>query len=177
MCKYFQFGSMRASRLSRPVWTCLAIWVLISSFYVFKAAQSKQTVVDRPIERWTVDLRAGCPPNLAGPSPDPNTDPKLARPLSAAELLCRPLAFDHSSIPKLLHQSWKTTDLPAKFDKWSRVCREKHQDWEWVLWTNEDNLNLVRKYFPWLLEEYLALPGDIYRADFSRNLYMYMFGG
>ncbi|KFY66713.1 hypothetical protein V496_01942 [Pseudogymnoascus sp. VKM F-4515 (FW-2607)] len=177
MGMFFQLGSMRGLRLGRPVWICLAIWVLISSFYVFKAGQSKQTVVDRPTEGWAVDLRAGCPPHLAALSPEPNIDAQLARPLSAAELLCRPLAAELSSIPKLLHQSWKTNDLPAKFDKWSRVCREKHQDWEWVLWTNEDNLNLVRKYFPWLLEEYMALPGEIYRADFSRNLYMYMFGG
>ncbi|OBT61418.1 hypothetical protein VE03_09497 [Pseudogymnoascus sp. 23342-1-I1] len=41
----------------------------------------------------------------------------------------------------------------------------------------KDNLNLVKKYFPWLLEAYLELPGEIYRADFSWNLYMYMFGG
>ncbi|OAF55938.1 hypothetical protein VC83_08003 [Pseudogymnoascus destructans] len=119
----------------------------------------------------------GCPPHLAAPSPDPNIDPKLARPLSAAKLLCRPLPSDYSSVPKLLHQSWKTNELPAKFEKWSRVCREKHHDWEWVLWTNDDNLNLVRKHFPWLEEAYLELPGEIYRADFSRNLYMYIFGG
>ncbi|KFY78246.1 hypothetical protein V499_02537 [Pseudogymnoascus sp. VKM F-103] len=86
-------------------------------------------------------------------------------------------ALHQSSVPKLLHQSWKTNELPLKFEKWSTVCREKHRDWEWVLWTNEDNLNLVKKYFPWLEETYLELLGEIYRADFSRNLYMYMFGG
>ncbi|KKZ63167.1 hypothetical protein EMCG_02463 [[Emmonsia] crescens] len=168
---------MRAWRLSRPVGICLVIWLLVSSFFVFKASQSKLTVVNRPTERWTVDSRAGCPPHLAAPTPDPNIDPKLAQPLSAAKLLCRPLPSDYSSVPKLLHQSWKTNKLPAKFEKWSRVCREKHHGWEWVLWTNDDNLNLVRKYFPWLEEAYLELPGDIYRADFSRNLYMYIFGG
>ncbi|OJD10367.1 hypothetical protein AJ78_08594 [Emergomyces pasteurianus Ep9510] len=149
----------------------------MSCFLVLKASQSKRTVIDWPTERWALDLHAGCPPHLAALSPDPNIDPKLARPLSAAELLCRPLPSDYSSIPKLLHQSWKTNELPAKFEKWSRVCREKHHDWEWVLWTNDDNLNLVRKYFPWLEEAYLELPGEIYRADLSRNLYMYMFGG
>ncbi|KFY85219.1 hypothetical protein V500_08611 [Pseudogymnoascus sp. VKM F-4518 (FW-2643)] len=168
---------MRASKPSRSVWICLVIWVLVSSFYIFNTGQSKQTFDDQPTERWAVDLRARCPPHLAAPSPDPNIDAKLARLLSATELLCRPLPSDYSSIPKLLHQSWKTNDLPAKFEKWSRVCREKHPDWEWVLWTNEDNLNLVRKYFPWLEETYLELPGEIYRADFSRNLYMYIFGG
>ncbi|OJD13270.1 hypothetical protein ACJ73_09223 [Blastomyces percursus] len=168
---------MRASRLGRPISVCLLLWLLMSSFFVFKASQSKQIVFNRPTERWGMDLGAGCPPHIAAPSPDPNMDPKLARPLSAAELLCRPLPSDYSSVPKLLHQSWKTNELPAKFEKWSRVCREKNPDWEWVLWTNDDNLNLVRQYFPWFEEAYLELPGDIYRADFSRNLYMYLFGG
>lgn len=177
MGKFFQLASMRASRLSRPVWICLVIWLLISSFFVHKVRQSKQTFVDQPTEQWALELRAGCSPQLTAPSPDPNINAKLARPLSAAELLCRPLPSDYSSIPKLLHQSWKTNELPEKFEKWSKVCREKHHDWEWVLWTNEDNLNLVKKYFPWLEETYLALPGEIYRADFSRNLYMYIFGG
>ncbi|KAL6796466.1 glycosyltransferase family 32 protein [Trichoderma sp. SZMC 28012] len=49
--------------------------------------------------------------------------------------------------------------------------------WEWVLWTDEDNLQLVKDYFPWLEDTFLSLPGNIYRADLARNLYMYMFGG
>jgi mannosyltransferase OCH1-like enzyme len=46
-----------------------------------------------------------------------------------------------------------------------------------VLWTDDDNLKLVRKYFPWLEDTYKALPGDIYRVDLVRNMYMYIFGG
>ncbi len=33
------------------------------------------------------------------------------------------------------------------------------------------------KYFPWLEDTYQALPGDIYRVDLVRNMYMYIFGG
>ncbi|EHK20783.1 glycosyltransferase family 32 protein [Trichoderma virens Gv29-8] len=53
----------------------------------------------------------------------------------------------------------------------------QHPDWEWVLWTDEDNLQLVKDYFPWLEDTFLSLPGNIYRADLARNLYMYKFGG
>ncbi|KAB5585567.1 glycosyltransferase family 32 protein [Coniochaeta sp. 2T2.1] len=107
----------------------------------------------------------------------PESPPGSAPYLPAAKLMCRPLAPDLTSIPKLIHQSWKTTQLPAKFEQWSRTCREKHPDWEWVLWTDEDNLELVRRYFPWLVDTYVSLPGDIYRVDLARNLYMYLFGG
>ncbi|GFZ52381.1 hypothetical protein JCM24511_10154 [Saitozyma sp. JCM 24511] len=106
-----------------------------------------------------------------------NPLPRLAMNITGAELLSRPLARDLITIPTLLHQSWKTNVLPAKFEHWSASCRSRHPDWEWVLWTDEDNLNLVRKYYPWLEESYRALPAEIYRADLVRSLYMYTFGG
>jgi hypothetical protein len=102
---------------------------------------------------------------------------RQARNISATELLSRPLATDITSIPKILHQSWKSKDLPFKFQQWSEGCRIKHPDWEWVLWTDDDNLNLVRQYYPWLEKTYRALPAGIYRADLVRSLCMYTFGG
>ncbi|KAI1621378.1 nucleotide-diphospho-sugar transferase [Exophiala viscosa] len=100
-----------------------------------------------------------------------------ARYLSPNELMKRPITESLQTIPKLFHQSWSSTDLPAKFEGWSATCRNQHSDWEWVLWTDEDNEELVRRHFPWLLKTYQDLPGTIYRADLVRNLYMYMFGG
>ncbi|KAK9384320.1 nucleotide-diphospho-sugar transferase [Lipomyces mesembrius] len=97
--------------------------------------------------------------------------------LPAQNVLSSPLAKNFGVVPKLIHQSWTSTDLPAKFEVWSRTCREQNPDWQWVLWTDEDNLNLVKKYFPWFLEYYEKLPGEIYRADLVRNMYMYLYGG
>ncbi|OAP62352.1 hypothetical protein AYL99_04555 [Fonsecaea erecta] len=102
---------------------------------------------------------------------------KQAKTLSPVDLLKRPISRDLQTIPKLIHQSWSSTELPGKFERWSSTCREQHPDWEWVLWTDEDNEELVRTHFPWLLKTYLGLPSVIYRADLVRNLYMYMFGG
>lgn len=125
---------------------------------------------------------AGSPSLTALPSPTApsalhHDKPGLAQQLLAADLLARPLTDRSGAIPKLFHQSWKSLQLPGKFAEWSASCREKHADWEWVLWTDEDNLQLVQMHFPWLEEAYLALPGEIYRADLVRNLYMYTFGG
>ncbi|KAK9369793.1 nucleotide-diphospho-sugar transferase [Lipomyces kononenkoae] len=92
-------------------------------------------------------------------------------------LLAQPLTTNFGVMPKIIHQSWMTDELPSKFEIWSRSCREKNPDWEWVLWTDEDNLNLVKKYFPWFLKYYQALPAEIYRADVVRNMYMYVYGG
>lgn len=118
-----------------------------------------------------------CPPLSISHSQSDSSHTRLASALSPAELLCRSPKPLLGGVPKLLHQSWKSTELPAKFKKWSDTCRRQHPDWEWVLWTDEDNLQLVRQYFPWLEDTFLSLPGNIYRADLARNLYMYLFGG
>ncbi|KKF95425.1 Inositol phosphoceramide mannosyltransferase 3 [Ceratocystis fimbriata CBS 114723] len=102
---------------------------------------------------------------------------RLAPEVKASEMMARPIATRLGTVPKIFHQSWIDSNLPTKFQQWSENCRKVHHDYEWVLWTNEDNENLVRKHFPWLLEAYVSLPSDIYRADFARNLYMYIFGG
>lgn len=100
-----------------------------------------------------------------------------AKSLSPATLMERPISKDLQTIPKLIHQSWSSHELPTKFEKWSDTCRRQHSDWEWVLWTDKDNEELVKTHFPWLLKTYRDLPGVIFRADMARNLYMYMFGG
>lgn len=104
-------------------------------------------------------------------------NPIEARQLSAKELMSRPLASDQTKAPKLLHQSWQNSTLPAKFQQWSHSCRKIHPDWEWVLWTDADNLQLVKKYAPWFLDTYEELKSEIYRADAARNIYMHVFGG
>lgn len=100
-----------------------------------------------------------------------------ARYLSPRELLSRPLLPINASVPKFIHQSWSSRELPAKFQRWSDTWRSNHPDWEWVLWTDEDNKALVERYFPWFREAYGQLGGEILRADAVRNMYMYTFGG
>jgi mannosyltransferase OCH1-like enzyme len=112
--------------------------------------------------------------------PDDRACVPKARYLSPNELLSRPFPPDRStnaSVPKLIHQSWSSRDLPPKFQRWSDTWRSNHPDWEWVLWTDEDNKALVNRYFPWFGDSYQQLRGEIFRADAARNMYMYAFGG
>ena len=103
--------------------------------------------------------------------------PKEAKRLYAEELMQRPLATDLTTIPKLFHQSWMNSTMPTKFEEWSHSCRKANSDWEWVLWTDEDNTKLVEKYAPWFTDTYDGLRSGIYRADTARNIYMHVFGG
>ena len=151
------------SRFSVPLWAPLLLFLCVSFLVITHTSLIADT------------LQAPAPPPF--PQPVDIDYGRLARQISAKELLDRPLARNSSTIPRIYHQSWMSSELPTKFQHWTNLCRSLHADWEWVLWTDEDNENLVRKYFPWLLESFLALPAEIYRADFSRSLYMYAFGG
>jgi hypothetical protein len=97
--------------------------------------------------------------------------------LSPADLMSRPLIGTQSKIPKIFHQSWSSTKLPAKFKHWSETCMKEHSDWEYVLWTDDDNLELVKRFMPGFLPMYEKLEGPIFQADLIRNAYMYLFGG
>jgi mannosyltransferase OCH1-like enzyme len=116
-------------------------------------------------------------PTSATPWTSNPTQSQKAAYLSPKDLMSRPLAGVHTHVPKIFHQSWKSTELPAKFERWSDACRVAHPDWEWVLWTDDDNLELIKTFMPAMLPTFNALAGPIFRADIIRNAYMFLFGG
>ncbi|PRP84922.1 A/G-specific adenine DNA glycosylase-like [Planoprotostelium fungivorum] len=79
-----------------------------------------------------------------------------------------------TGVPHQIHQSWKDNDLPFKFKKWSESWRALNEGWRWTLWTNEDNLALCTEFFPWFLDTYRSMQGEIFRADLVRNMYLYL---
>lgn len=80
-------------------------------------------------------------------------------------------------VTEIVHQSWKTRQLPPMFANLSLSWKTCFPSWKHILWTDEDNLQLVRDYFPWFLPRYQALPHNIMRADAVRYMYMYVYGG
>jgi hypothetical protein len=82
-----------------------------------------------------------------------------------------------SDIPKIIHQTWKTSQVPATFQRWSQTWKDCLPDWEFKLHTDEDNREIFAKYFPELLSTYDGYPEGIMRADVSRLAYMATDGG
>jgi len=80
-------------------------------------------------------------------------------------------------IPHVIHQTWKTHNIPSKFSSWSSTWTSHHPDWEYRIWSDDDNLELVNTSYPWFLETYLNLPKAIMRSDAVRYCYMHRFGG
>ena len=80
-------------------------------------------------------------------------------------------------IPKIIHQTWKTNKLPDDIKKWHYKVKDLHPGWEVRLWTDEDNLTLVKEDFPHLLDIYQTLEYNIMRVDIIRYMYMTKYGG
>ncbi len=87
-----------------------------------------------------------------------------------------PLVRPGTSI-KYIHQSWKDVNIPQKFMGWVQSWKTQYPKSEYSLWTDEDNLNLVKLRYPELLEVYNSYNRHIKRCDAARYLYMYVYGG
>ena len=80
-------------------------------------------------------------------------------------------------IPKLIHQTAKTSDISPACREYQQTVRRLHPTWRYQLWTDVDNANFVRSEFPDFFATFEALPKNIMRADVIRYLLMYRMGG
>ncbi len=80
-------------------------------------------------------------------------------------------------IPKIIHQTWKTKDVPKITIPWIESWKRLNPDWEYRFWTDDDNLKLCHEEFPELLDIYTSYQFDIQRADVARYMILYQHGG
>lgn len=79
-------------------------------------------------------------------------------------------------VPKIIHQSYKTPDHPYPGD-WQDSWAQMNPKWNYRFHTDDDNRQIVQAHYPHFLKVYDSLPVNIMRADFSRLLYMHLWGG
>ncbi len=80
-------------------------------------------------------------------------------------------------IPKIIMQTWKTTDIPDKWKPSQESILKILPDYKYVLMTDKDNRDFVIEYFPEYLEVYDSMPYPIQRADMIRPMWLYVNGG
>jgi mannosyltransferase OCH1-like enzyme len=78
---------------------------------------------------------------------------------------------------KIIHQTWKDENIPDKWKNSKESWIKYHPDWQYKLWTDKDNEELIRNYFPWFLKTYLNFEYNIQRADAIRYCILYLYGG
>jgi mannosyltransferase OCH1-like enzyme len=81
------------------------------------------------------------------------------------------------AIPKILHQIWNDRQVPRVFDEYVASWKANHPDWEYRLWTFEDNRRFVAEHYPWFLSTYDGYPKPIQRADAARYFILHKCGG
>ena len=83
------------------------------------------------------------------------------------------------STPKILYQTWKSLNLPDKFQKNREVWLQftpSTKGWNHVLFTDEDLRQLVKDNAPQYLKAYDSFTENIERVDFARYVMMYIGG-
>lgn len=80
-------------------------------------------------------------------------------------------------IPKIIHQTWKDEHLPDQYRRLAASWKRHHPEWEYMLWTDEMNLEFVKRHYPEFLEIYTAYPKHIQRVDAVRYLILHRLGG
>lgn len=81
------------------------------------------------------------------------------------------------AIPKLIMQTWKTTELPDKWKSTATSIAKFMPDWQYELMTDEMNREFIAQHFPDFLSYYDAFPYAIQRADAVRYAWLYVHGG
>lgn len=80
-------------------------------------------------------------------------------------------------IPKIIHQTWKNTEIPSKFIKWIKTWLKNHPDWEYWLWTDDSARMLIQDKYPHILDTFNGYNEGIRRADSLRYIILHEFGG
>ncbi|MFE5947948.1 glycosyltransferase [Streptomyces sp. NPDC056480] len=83
----------------------------------------------------------------------------------------------HTEIPHIIHQTWKSAEVPPRWRAWVESWQRHHPSWEYRLWTDEDNRDFLHRHYPWFLPVYDGYPKGIMRADAIRYFLLDHFGG
>ncbi|ADB04097.1 glycosyltransferase [Cannes 8 virus] len=81
------------------------------------------------------------------------------------------------STPKILHQTWKSKELPESCKDLVGTWRNMFPDFEYKFYLDEDLRDVVKKYVPQHLSLYDAMSKNIERVDFARYAILYGVGG
>lgn len=81
------------------------------------------------------------------------------------------------TIPKILHFTWKTDNVPGRMGEYLAMWRESHADWDIRLWTDATMRTFVAAQYPDFLAIYDGYGHPIQRADSFRYLVLNILGG
>jgi mannosyltransferase OCH1-like enzyme len=93
------------------------------------------------------------------------------------ERLDRDLKEATSMIPRIIHQTWRDTNIPETFVPMVQSWRDQNPGWEHRLWSDEDLDRLVAENYPEFLPVFRSYSKPVERADAGRYLILHAHGG
>ena len=103
--------------------------------------------------------------------------------IESSDIICSSNLYNYEegkqevTIPKIIFQTWKTKDVPDKWSVSPKSIKKHMPDWEYVLMSDKENREFVKKYFPDFLSYYDNFEYNIQRADAIRYMWLYINGG
>jgi len=94
------------------------------------------------------------------------------------EILERSLHGYSGSIPKIIHQSWRSKHIPLSLSSSRQSWEKTHPGWIYILWTDKDIHDYVDLYHPEfkeLIRNQISLSSQ--RAEIMSYIVMYDYGG
>jgi mannosyltransferase OCH1-like enzyme len=80
-------------------------------------------------------------------------------------------------IPRVVHQLWKTEDIPARWQDAVASVKRYHKGWEYRLWTDAQVDAYVREHQPRFYPVFAGFDRHIMRVDVFRYILMHDIGG
>ncbi|KPI45328.1 Initiation-specific alpha-1,6-mannosyltransferase [Cyphellophora attinorum] len=124
------------------------------------------------------------PPHWLPKGTPPPANITHAATLAAAAADSAPYHLSHTSIPRIIHQAWKSTNiehfpagaLPA-VEAWLRYATESEPEMAYFMWDDEGIFDLMGDAEPKLLYHFEALPQMVEKADVFRIVVCNSVGG
>lgn len=80
-------------------------------------------------------------------------------------------------IPKIIHQTYKTEQIPEIWKPGQQKCVDLHPDYQYILWTDDMAREFIAEEYPWFLKTWDSYPYPIERADAIRYFALSHYGG
>ena len=78
-------------------------------------------------------------------------------------------------IPRVIHQTYKSSSVPADLKVFMHSWRRLNEDWEIRFYDDEACINFVQWEFPEYLDAYRSLETNVERSDFFRRVQPLLF--
>lgn len=80
-------------------------------------------------------------------------------------------------IPKIIHQTYKTTKIPEHWQNGQKQCQDLNPDYQYILWTDEMARDFIIQNYPWFTKTFDSYKYNIERADVIRYFILSYYGG